>query len=80
METIVMSVERKDSYGDRDLYVIFLQDDGTWSEPMNLGDQINSAAEESSPFLAADGKTMFFSSKGFSGYGNYDIYLSSKIG
>jgi OOP family OmpA-OmpF porin len=79
METIVMSVERKDSYGDRDLYVIFLQDDGTWSEPMNLGDQINSAAEESSPFLAADGKTMFFSSKGFSGYGNYDIYLSRRL-
>ncbi len=79
METIVMSVERKDSYGDRDLYVIFLQDDGSWSEPMNLGSQINSAAEESSPFLANDGKTMFFSSKGFSGYGNYDIYLSRRL-
>jgi len=79
METIVMSVERKDSYGDRDLYVIFLQDDGSWTEPLNLGSQINSAAEESSPFLANDGKTMFFSSKGFSGYGNYDIYLSRRL-
>jgi outer membrane protein OmpA-like peptidoglycan-associated protein len=79
METIVMSVERKDSHGDRDLYVIFLQDDGSWSEPLNLGDQINSAAEEGSPFLAADGKTMFFSSKGFSGYGGYDIYLSRRL-
>lgn len=79
METIVMSVERKDSYGDRDLYVIFLQDDGTWTEPLNLGAQINSAAEEAAPFLAKDGKTMFFSSKGFSGYGNYDIYLSRRL-
>ena len=79
METIVMSVKRKDSYGDRDLYAIFLQEDGSWSQPLNLGDQINSAAEEGSPFLAKDGKTMFFSSKGFSGYGGYDIYLSRRL-
>ena len=79
METIVMSVERKDSYGDRDLYVIFLQSDGAWTQPLNLGAHINSAAEEGSPFLALDGKTMFFSSKGFSGYGGYDIYLSRRL-
>lgn len=79
MKTIFMSVERKDSYGDRDLYVIFLQKDGKWSQPLNLGSQINSASEESSPFLASDGKTMFFSSKGFSGYGGYDIYLSRRL-
>ena len=79
MKTIIMSVERKDSYGDRDIYVIFLQEDGSWSKPMNLGQQINSAAEEGAPFLATDGKTMFFSSKGFSGYGNYDIYLSRRL-
>lgn len=79
MEAIVMSIERKDSYGDRDLYVIFLQDDGTWTKPLNFGSQINSAAEEASPFLAFDGKTLFFSSKGFSGYGGYDIYLSRRL-
>jgi len=79
MKTIVMSVEREDSYGDRDLYVIFLQDDGSWTQPLNLGNQLNSAAEEGSPFLASDGKTMFFSSKGFSGYGAFDIYLSRRL-
>jgi len=79
MKSIVMSVQRKDSYGDRDLYVIFLQEDGSWSQPLNLGEQLNSAAEEGSPFLASDGKTMFFSSKGFSGYGGYDIYLSRRL-
>ncbi|MCG8305963.1 MAG: OmpA family protein [Cytophagales bacterium] len=79
MKTIVMSVKRKDSYGDRDLYAIFLQENGAWSQPLSLGPQINSAAEEGSPFLAKDGKTMFFSSKGFSGYGGYDIYLSRRL-
>lgn len=79
METIIMSVERKDTHGDRDLYAIFLLEDGSWSQPLNLGAQINSAAEEASPYLASDGKTMFFSSKGFSGYGGYDIYLSRRL-
>ena len=79
METIVMSVQRKDSHGDRDLYVVFLQEDGSWSQPINMGAQINSASEEGSPFLAKDGKTLFYSSKGFSGYGGYDIYLSRRL-
>lgn len=79
MESIVMSIERKDSYGDRDLYIIFLQDDGTWTEPTNFGPEINTAAEEAAPFIALDGKTMFFSSKGFSGYGGFDIYLSRRL-
>ena len=46
---------------------------------MNMGGQINSASEDGAPFLASDDKTMFFSSKGFSGYGGYDIYLSRRL-
>ncbi len=79
METIIMSVERKDTHGDRDLYVTFLQDNGKWSQPKNLGNVVNSADEEGAPFLAADGKTLFFSSKGFSGFGGYDIYLTRRL-
>lgn len=78
-QTLIMSVEREDSYGNRDLYVSFLQQDSSWTEPKNLGDVINSADEESSPFLAADDKTLYFSSKGFSGYGNSDIYASKRL-
>ncbi len=76
---MLMAVERKDSYGDRDLYVSFLQPDGTWSVPLNMGDVVNTADEEGSPFLASDGKTLFFSSKGFSGFGGFDIYLSRRL-
>jgi outer membrane protein OmpA-like peptidoglycan-associated protein len=74
-----MSVEREDSYGDRDLYVSFMQEDSVWSEPLNLGDIINTASEESAPFLAADDKTLYFSSNGFSGYGGNDIYASTRL-
>lgn len=76
--TLIMSVEREDSEGDRDLYVSFLEPDSTWTKPLNLSNTINSASEESSPFLAADDKTLYFSSKGFSGYGGSDIYMSKR--
>lgn len=78
-EALVMSVQRDDTYGDRDLYVSFKNENGTWSEPLNLGNVVNSADEEGSPFLASDGKTLFFSSKGFSGFGGFDIYLSRRL-
>ncbi len=77
--TLIMSVEREDSFGDRDLYVSFMQEDSVWTEPLNLGDIINTASEESAPFLAADDKTLYFSSNGFSGYGGNDIYASQRL-
>ncbi len=78
-KTMIMSVEREDSHGDRDLYVSFQLEDGTWSKPLNMGSTINTADEEGAPFLASDGKTLFFSSRGFSGFGGYDIYLTRRL-
>lgn len=78
-QTLILSVEREDSQGDRDLYVSFMSSDSVWSEPLNLGDVVNSANEESAPFLAADDKTLYFSSNGFSGYGGSDIYVSRRL-
>ncbi|NJM24821.1 MAG: hypothetical protein HC859_04165 [Bacteroidia bacterium] len=78
-KTLVMSVEREDSYGDRDLYVSFMEPDSIWTEPLNLGDILNTAGEESAPFLASDDKTLYFSSNGFSGYGGMDIYVSRRL-
>jgi outer membrane protein OmpA-like peptidoglycan-associated protein len=78
-QTLLMSVERDDSYGDRDLYVSFMQPDSSWTEPLNLGNVINTMAEESGPFLSIDDKTLYFSSKGFSGYGGSDIYISKRL-
>ena len=76
---IVMAVQRDDSYGDRDMYVSFSREDGTYTEPLNLGDIVNTADEEGSPFLAEDNQTLFFSSRGFSGYGGFDIYLTRRL-
>ena len=78
-KVLIMSVMREDSNGGRDLYASFLNEDSTWSEPLNLSNKINTAGEEASPFLAADDKTLYFSSNGYSGFGGSDIYISKRL-
>lgn len=76
---LLLSVEREDTRGDRDLYVSFSAGENKWSKPLNLGEVINTAQAESSPFLAADEKTLYFSTKGFSGYGGSDIFVTRRL-
>ncbi|MEM8907608.1 MAG: hypothetical protein AAGD05_07160, partial [Bacteroidota bacterium] len=76
---LLMAVDRKDSYGDMDIYVSFKESDETWSAPKNLGPQINTADVESSIFLAADNKTIYFSSNGREGFGGLDMYQSRRV-
>jgi outer membrane protein OmpA-like peptidoglycan-associated protein len=74
-----MTTETKDSYGGKDIYVSFLNSDDTWSEPKNIGPVVNSGEAESTPFIAPDGVSMYFSSSGHVGYGNNDIFLSRRL-
>jgi OOP family OmpA-OmpF porin len=76
---LIMAIDRYDTQGGKDLYVSFLQRGNKWTEPMNLGNDINTAHMESSPYLAADNETLYFSSKGFSGYGGSDVYISRRL-
>jgi outer membrane protein OmpA-like peptidoglycan-associated protein len=76
---LVMSVQRKDSEGRKDLYVSFIQKDDTWSEPQHMGNVLNSASDENSPFLALDNKTLYFTSSGRSGYGGGDVFLTRRL-
>jgi outer membrane protein OmpA-like peptidoglycan-associated protein len=76
---LLMSVQRTDTYGERDLYVSFLENEDNWSEPLNLGPVINTAHSELAPFLAADETTLYYSTKGFSGYGGNDIYVTRRL-
>jgi len=78
-KTLLMSIERDDTFGDRDLYVSFLNRDDSWTAPLNLGNQINTATAETSPFLAPDDKTLFFSTAGFAGFGKSDIYMTRRL-
>ncbi len=62
-----------------DLYVC-VKENGKWSEPINLGSTINSIGEDTSPFLSADGKTLYFATDGRPGYGSQDIFISNRTG
>ncbi|OYW20422.1 MAG: hypothetical protein B7Z54_01185 [Sphingobacteriales bacterium 12-47-4] len=64
--------------GGSDLYVCKIQSDGTWGSPENLGPEINTAGDESTPFLHADNQTLYFTSNGLPGYGEDDIYLARR--
>lgn len=76
---LLHAIERKDSKGSADIYVSFLNKNGSYSEPLNLGSVINTTGYETTPFLAADNKTLYFSSDGHPGYGNNDIFVSTRL-
>jgi outer membrane protein OmpA-like peptidoglycan-associated protein len=75
-KTIYLTSNRPEGYGEMDIYTSQLDEFGKWSEPKNLGPSINTEFNEESPFLAADGKTLFFSSQGHSTIGGFDIFMS----
>jgi outer membrane protein OmpA-like peptidoglycan-associated protein len=52
-------------------------DDGSWSEPINCGDNINSNCDELTPFISKDGSQLFFASTGHETVGGYDIFVSN---
>lgn len=77
--TLLLSLERDDSYGGLDLYVSFLKEDGTWTEPKNLGGDVNTTEDDYSPFLAADGVNLYYSTRGRQGYGQSDLYKIERL-
>jgi len=78
-KVMVLSLQDANTKGGADLYVSFLQTNGTWSAPANMGTGINTADDEFTPFLATDNKSLYFTSNGRSGYGEMDIYVSRRL-
>ena len=64
--------------GNADLYHCYRNDDGTWTEPENLGPTINTKGTEMAPFIHPDGKTLYFSSDTHTGMGGYDLFVSRR--
>ncbi|GAA3955626.1 RICIN domain-containing protein [Hymenobacter algoricola] len=78
-KVLLLSLERGDSFGGNDLYVSMPGGGGSWTEPRNLGGVLNSPGFEFAPWLAPDGKTLYFSSYGHAGYGSSDIFVSTRL-
>ena len=65
-------------YGDFDLYISYATPQG-WSEPENLGPNINSGYWDSSPSLSPDNRVLYFSSNRPGGMGGKDLYMSNRL-
>ena len=72
--------KRPGGLGGADLYYSVRQQDGTWGRPRNLGPEINTPMSEESPFIHPDGRTLYFRSEGYDGFGSFDIYTSRLTG
>jgi len=68
---------RNDSYGRCDLYESNFVND-KWTDPVNLGENINTENWESQPAISADGRQLFFVSNRSGGRGGKDIWVSYK--
>ena len=77
--TLYFVSDRDGGIGKRDIYKCVKLPNGEWSRALNVGTNINTVYDEDAPFLTADGKTLYFSSKGQNSMGGFDIYFA-KLG
>ena len=69
--------DRPGGYGGVDLYSCQLLPNGKWSLPTNLGPTINTKFDEDFPNLSPEGKSLYFSSKGHTSMGGFDIFKTT---
>jgi outer membrane protein OmpA-like peptidoglycan-associated protein/tetratricopeptide (TPR) repeat protein len=75
-KTLYFVSDRRGGYGSYDIWKSDIQTDGNWSMPVNLGPKINTKYDEQSPFIHPDDQTLYFSSNGWPGLGQKDIFIS----
>jgi hypothetical protein len=76
--TVYFVSDRPGGKGGLDIWKSVKLTENTWSQPVNLGDSINTSEDEMSPFIHQDGATLYFSSYGHLGMGGADIFVSKK--
>jgi hypothetical protein len=74
---IYFSSNRPGGYGGKDIYRVVKLPNGEWSEPLNLGPEINTPGHEDGPFISTDGSTLYFASTAHNSIGGYDIFKST---
>ena len=65
-------------FGNFDLYISYITPDG-WSEPENLGSNINTPYWESGPSISPDSRNLYFTSDRPGGFGGRDLYMSTRM-
>lgn len=57
---LIFHSDRPGGYGEHDLYITFRKGENKWTEPVNMGKEINTSGWEMGPSLSPDGKYLFF--------------------
>lgn len=78
-KTLLLAFSEKKNSRESDLYVSMQDKAGKWSRPTSLGREVNTDADETTPFLAADGETLYFSSNREGGLGSNDIWMTRRL-
>ncbi|MFD1256694.1 OmpA family protein [Mucilaginibacter terrae] len=73
--TLYFVSNRKGGYGGYDIWKCTVTNKG-WSQPENLGPNVNTPYDEQSPFIHPDDSTLYFCSNGWPGMGNKDLFVS----
>lgn len=74
--TLYFLSNRPGGFGGYDIWKSVMDDEGYWTTPVNLGPNVNTPYDEATPFIHPDGKTLYFSSDGWPGLGQKDIFYS----
>lgn len=74
--TLYFISDRAKGIGGDDIWFSNLQNNGQWTASKNLGNSINTPYDEVSPFIHANGHTLFFASEGHENLGGYDLFMS----
>jgi outer membrane protein OmpA-like peptidoglycan-associated protein/tetratricopeptide (TPR) repeat protein len=77
-KTVVFSSIRKSGKGGKDLYTATIKTDGTWDKAQLLP-TLNTIMDEDAPYFDEENNTLYFSSKGFTSIGGYDVYSSKLV-
>ena len=75
---IIFTSTRRGGSGNKDLWIAYRQGDGSYGAIENLGKTVNSKCDDISPFIAPDGRTLFFSSNGHEGFGGFDLFVTQR--
>ncbi|MDB4534649.1 hypothetical protein N9242_07245, partial [Vicingaceae bacterium] len=76
-DMVVYSSYGKTGSTGKDIFRVVKLPSGEWSKPVPLSNNLNTEFDEDYPFLHPDGRTLYFSSKGFNSMGGYDIFKST---
>jgi outer membrane protein OmpA-like peptidoglycan-associated protein len=75
---LYFSSNRYGGVGGKDLYMSIRQPNGKFGQAINMGDSINTIADELAPYIHADNQTLYYTSDGLQGYGGSDLFVMHK--